>query len=932
MVLMQQARRRKRAAIRSVIVTPPTIAAPSGVVFAPTFPADNTITGTWDAVPNADYYLIERTDTPGLGGHVAINSAGETTGTTFVDDDAALLDEALRGYIVYAFDADNTVMSVASAESVTSLPQSGGADAIAPGTIVGWPGRRSLGIEVPFSGDDTQQATATVRISTNAGVDWATARPLKRLQKTTVTRPLSATASTITLPNTVGNPVDLYTGWLVRVTAGTGAGQVRTATGFSGSPTRVLTVDTPWSTQPDTTSTISIQEPVKLFAGNIMWQNAGDTVRVEVTFAHPDGVNGVAVQTVDVVMKSEDIPAASAVTLDRYISPTGDDEAAGTLGAPWQTLDKAAEYINTTGGTVGLLGGRYTGVNIPVSGLGGIFGVNPRVDDERQRINTATRALIEYGVVTGPLAGDAPHSNVWVPRQYVGPNTGLTYDVYEWTNPNGTEPQFIGYADTYDAEPRLIGKGKLTGSGLTTDAHRVEFMFENDSFNHHWMPSLSDSATIILRVPTTAASSNPNDLYITIGAETAFIVTSTGTPVNGSTFRISGVEFRGYQTAITSEPGTQWHCYDHNLFCGMRFGITFRATPSPSILYGADHLVERNLFQEYNLRAEPGADPAGMIVWPWIKGKSTASFGSTTLTKSRVGEFNEGSAVRGQGGAQRLTIRYNTKNGLFNGVNTYEGGYDRYATAGQEVYGNRFLNIADDCFGENEPHNFLFRAFENRAEYVSVFVTCASGNLGPATVLRNIVWQWGYEEIAGRVVNPLDRGVDAIGFKVSADNFPPPTIEFVCNTFWSNQPGSKVWHNTNPGNPGDLPIAFWRNNILRCMAHITRTGDDLATWDEDYTLMASPIGTRVLQIEKTTIAAYRTATGGDGVHSNVLGGVDQNLSNTSWIDALFEDAINGNLTLDAVTGAAAIGTGIAVDNLTAFTVGAPDFGAGVITT
>ena len=911
-----------------------TISAPTGVVFAPTIPADNTITGTWNPVANADSYVVARTDTPGSGGHVDLNSAGETTGTTFIDDDPALLDEELRGYVVYAVDADNNVISAASAESVTGLPQAGGADAIAPGTIIGWPGHRSFGIELPFTGDDTQQATATLELSTNGGADYTAARPLKRLQPTVTDQPLATTATTLTLTAGAGNVAGFYVGWRVRIASGTGAGQQRTATAYSGSPNRVLTVDAPWSVQPDTTSVIALQGPEKVFAGNVLWQTPGSTVRVRVTLDHPDGVNGVAVLERDITLKADDLTPAGELTITRYLSGSGDDANDGSSGAPWRTLDKAAEYINATGGNVALLGGRYTAREIPISGVGGLIAATPRVDDDRQRINAATRAIIEYGIVTGPLGGDAPESGVWQPQSYVGPSTGLTYDVYEYEVSTGVEAHYLGYADTYDAEPALIGKGKLSGSGLTTDAHKVEFMFENDAFNHHWFPATGNAKKIIARLPLTASSSNPNDLYLTVGVDHALTVTSHGTPVDGATLRISGVEFRGYKTSMSIEPTAQFVAIDHNLFCGMQYGITFRAEKAPNVAYGSDHLIERNLAVEHTLRAQPSMDPAGYISWPWIKGPTRFIHNGTTLSKPRVGEFNEGSFIRGQGGALRLTIRYNTLDGLFNGVNTYEVGYDRYAGAGQELYGNVFQNMADDCFGENEPNTFLFRAFENRAQYTCVLFTSAEGSWGPSTLARNVVWNWGYEEIAGRTSDPTDRGVDAILIKVSSKHQTVPTVEIINNTFVTNQPGSKFLHNANPGNPGEFPIYYLRNNIIACISNLVRSGESLATWDEDYTFWASPGGTRVEgnNTELLTLAEYIARAPGNGAHSNPLGEVAMPLSDPSWIYALLNDPENGDLTLHPTNGAAAVGAGVVVPNLTAFTAGTPDIGAGAITT
>jgi hypothetical protein len=63
-------------------------------------------------------------------------------------------------------------------------------------------------------------------------------------------------ASNIFSATTVGNStlnmvVNLYNGATVRITAGTGAGQEQTIASNTAS---TLTITTPWSVQPDTTS------------------------------------------------------------------------------------------------------------------------------------------------------------------------------------------------------------------------------------------------------------------------------------------------------------------------------------------------------------------------------------------------------------------------------------------------------------------------------------------------------------------------------------------------------------------------------------------------------------------------------------------------------------------------------------------------------
>jgi hypothetical protein len=64
-------------------------------------------------------------------------------------------------------------------------------------------------------------------------------------------------ASTITLPSTFNATDGAYNGLTITITSGTGAGQVRTISGYVGS-TKVATVSTAWTTTPDATSVFAI--------------------------------------------------------------------------------------------------------------------------------------------------------------------------------------------------------------------------------------------------------------------------------------------------------------------------------------------------------------------------------------------------------------------------------------------------------------------------------------------------------------------------------------------------------------------------------------------------------------------------------------------------------------------------------------------------
>lgn len=75
-------------------------------------------------------------------------------------------------------------------------------------------------------------------------------------------------ATTITLASGESAVDDAYNGQLIEITGGTGSGQVRKISDYVGS-TKVATVDTAWSTNPDATSTYEIfGQPLTVGAGN----------------------------------------------------------------------------------------------------------------------------------------------------------------------------------------------------------------------------------------------------------------------------------------------------------------------------------------------------------------------------------------------------------------------------------------------------------------------------------------------------------------------------------------------------------------------------------------------------------------------------------------------------------------------------------------
>lgn len=91
-------------------------------------------------------------------------------------------------------------------------------------------------------------------------------------------------ASTITLTGTSSTD-DYYNGRVVRITAGTGVGQERFVLDYVGS-TKVVTTDTAWTVQPDSTSVYSVDEMcVTAYLGGMAWWINSTSTRVTSTRA-----------------------------------------------------------------------------------------------------------------------------------------------------------------------------------------------------------------------------------------------------------------------------------------------------------------------------------------------------------------------------------------------------------------------------------------------------------------------------------------------------------------------------------------------------------------------------------------------------------------------------------------------------------------------
>jgi hypothetical protein len=820
------------------------------------------------------------------------NTNGATTTGSYSDTTASGTNPWY--YVVEAVlvDGATVVVSDPSPEATATLPNSGGD--VSYGTLVGWVGTQSLGLELPVSGDLTQETTAAVRYQINAGGVWYDALPMDRVQSTLIGR-VQATNADATRVYVEGQGANapgssyIYAGWTMHLLDGSGnivqskalSGMVRVSStvtymivesAFSPAPT----LNQPYRFQDDRTGAV-------IYGCNLVNFDPGDDVLVEITLDHPDGIEGTNPIEQTFTLREDDLLGAGSLVTTHYLSESGVDTAAraGTsTGTAWRTPAYAISRWRAAPGDWVVEGenGRYecrnATVTANVEGTLTFKAKYPAIDVGIPTIpnikgmaltiiNEGQHTIFEYGVVTGPTGGDAPLSNVWTLctlAKRTGPVTGAVTDhVYQYTPGITTSGyDYVGFSTTYDGLAMMIGKSSndalhpTTRVKATTDAQLIEYMADNDMWNYYWFNSIEQPGTIILRMPPVTGKTTPNDAgtYLHIGKDSAFVSHANGGTagaVDGSTFRITGCEIRSYLQGLDLKAAARFHAYDHNLFNGMRTGLEINGSKSGGVLnYSEDVLIEYNLFRETGMRAQPGGTASDYINRLWIKNTSTASHNGTPyLEANRDGSVAEGSAIKGQGGCKRLIIRYNEIDGFFNGTGSKGTDYDYRAGGGLEQYGNYIHNIPDDALAEQEPFSFLMRIFDNYVSYAGVFASTVSTEWGPILFLRNYVWKLGDLEI---YETPFEK-IDPMLFKTGDKNLPAAHVYAVHNTFWSDQPEGKGVHLAGGGSPGRRSEHYWRNNIVRLKWQIIRSGLTgiyggaaygltRIGWDEDYSLFA----------------------------------------------------------------------------------------------
>jgi hypothetical protein len=993
---------------------PETINAPTGITAAA---GSGVITIGHNAVAGAARYGTYRNTTNDPGTATLIDDVRVTT--SYVDSDVSGTDPYY--YWVDAVTSGGVRSGKSSGTSAT-LPQVGGDTAIVPGAMIVYDGFVSAGIEIPFTGDPLAEVEADLEYRIDGG-DWLPALPAIRQQQRFGFEVVSVPATNqieVTSTNALGpaSTASRFVGWWLYIldpVTYEPIGAQRTITHASGGSPSILTVDQNWSVSPSVGDKFVIMNPAtgnSILIQNLLNLPPGETIDVRCTLTHPDGVNGANPVVTTFQTRAENIltPAALYAEATRFVSATGDDTTGtGLVGAPWRTMDKAVEYIEAGDGTtpriVGAIGkARYSPYELTITKPGAIVAEYIAFDDQQAldpatgmthaysttmgEVNASNRSVLESSIVYGPSGANGTRNGTtaWVQETYDAVlDTGEEFTVWTLTLNTGDlvgaeVPQTLSYRSAFDDKAIDIpyhntalsvktwnGSQWAASGSINTEAAIAEFMAGNDMYNYGWCYSPSNPNKILVRIPLYAPTSDPRDLYMSIGkgsdgAGAMFNVSTTGTPTDGATFRLCGFQIQDQFKCVSGSPNSSYHVYDHNLVCATRWPFYAKMSLSPQVI-PHHHVCEHNKFFQISLRAPVGEDPNPYTNRLFIKNNVNYVVGDTLWTAQRIADWQENYPYRGEGGSQNLVFRYNIVDGYFNGVNVYnkgDGTYPRQGAAGGEVYRNRFYNVADDCV-EFEPHAQNLRVIENRAEYCGVLVTLAPGEWGPITVFRNEHWQGSVEEVneanldAGRS-SVLGRKMTPIMFKVGIKQNPPSTVYAIHNTMWSNRgevnpgwslqnwgkPNDNVvrprwWHLSNAGAPGTRPRSWHLNNIMRVSEDIMSTGttpntvsfvDNALQFVCDYNFMvnldnATKYYTGTADQVITSITTYRskfTPLDGEiaGVPSNVnnyFGGVSYAFNARGSLDAMLMDPTAGDLRVDPSSGADLVDAGYAVSNI-----------------
>lgn len=626
-----------------------------------------------------------------------------------------------------------------------------------------------------------------------------------------------------------------------------------------------------------------------------LWRASGDTSYVgavtdleaghqyEVRIVATDGVGGTQVVIENVTTRAENIPVASSLTPNRFVTAAGSDSANGTAeGTAWRHFTKA--WDTATSGQVVRFGpgvfedtSPYTSTNAQSGRTGPItlMAQYPAVNDDGELINEGLRSVI----VPGGAYRTEPGTGEWTRVTLTGPGAngataGAKYKVWRYTGNTDTGVRHLWWSDEQLSPLQRVAHWKYDATHLNTPEKWAELMFAGLSCHYGFWVDATAGATaghVYLRLPSGA---NPNSLYIWM--------MNAGCPAmfrsSADNARVSGLWFRGWHIAATLQDttggGVDGFVFDHNYVEGMQTGVYLHGDSGAT--RGVNATIQHNRFEDTNLRAEWGAPATDneIITWQGIK-SAVLNANGTNFAVTKLFNNAEGRAVGGRNSSRLVVIRRNVIRGVFNGVYSGDQATTRYAGQNWDIAHNTITLCADDAFEpEGVAMNWMIR--DNRVEHALVFLSTGPSNYGPIYCIRNTVWRWGSNGVGlvapgGEVAGQSPPSANAFKFSGSAN--PAPKIFVYHNTFWSDADDANGGEEVaSPGSNED--IFEFQGNIIRAGRYAFYQADATSWQNENGNLWATSDGTRGLRVGSTIyqdddIAAYRTATS-QGANSQIL--------------------------------------------------------------
>ncbi|MCC6176377.1 MAG: hypothetical protein IT305_13810 [Chloroflexi bacterium] len=723
--------------------------------------------------------------------------------------------------------------------------------------------QRFIGAGTGQAGQSSARApTPTTTRATATAAATATATP-----RATVAPPGTATPSATAAAPFAGGPAAVTAGTLTLTATFQSVGLEWT---FTGDDDQNATAEVAFRRAVDSTWRKGLplwrtdDGTLRAFYGSLLLLDPGTLYVVRVTLSDPSGVSGSKTVAEMVTTRADNVPPRSSLVPTYFVRMGGDDANAGTSrGAAWRTLDRAVR-IAPAGAVVEVGPGYFDHPTktrtLPLT----LVAQYPAVDDNRVPISAGLRSVVENGPVSAPTGSDEPRAGVWQQVTLTGPGrggapAGASYTVWKWSDPALTKIRHLGYAATHDAMPERVAIWQKDAADLATPEGWAEKLFTNQTYNYGAYLSGQD---LYLRLPPNAPSSNPNSLFVTAGS-------GVGLALHGADSRASGFEVRFSDYGIQFGPGANG-IIDHNLLIGNRYGVGFKGgAVGPPSVYGADDVVEFNRIVDSNLWTDD-RESRPAIPWIFIKDKIRNANGSHYGT-SDIGAVSASSALSGSGTARRVVFRRNTIEGTFNAVGDgSNSSYDRYAAQDMDVHDNLIRHIPDDAL-EPEGTVINFRAWNNRIEQASTFLSTGPVNFGPIYLVRNDVWRIG--NAGAGADNTGARGLGGRIFKYSGTSRPTARVFVLHNTIWTDQidPNGIDGGGQSASSGPDTEAFYFRNNILRASKEIFEAPTGPGRWNEDYNHFSTGDPARGLKYGaryRTEVDEYRAASG-QGAHTNV---------------------------------------------------------------